>query len=71
MQTSKRVYPGHFRPNYTLYDEEETESGFGSVGKLDGPHQSQSFCGFDQTTNRPAANGGVDAALRGEPLLMN
>ncbi|MEE2813024.1 MAG: hypothetical protein VX945_00865 [Verrucomicrobiota bacterium] len=66
MQTSKRVYPGHFRPNYTTYDEKETQSGFGWVEKLDEPPQSQSFCGFDQTTNRPAADD-EDAVSPGKP----
>ena len=57
---------GRFRPNYTLYGEEETGSVFEWAGRWDEPHQNQSFCGFDQTTSRPAADAGVDAVAYGD-----
>tara|TARA_B100001123_G_scaffold192657_1_gene219736 strand:- start:1227 stop:1433 length:207 start_codon:yes stop_codon:yes gene_type:complete len=63
MQTSKTVVLGCFRPNYTLYDEEETGNGFERVEKRDEPHQHQSCCGSGQTTSRPAANAGGDGEM--------
>jgi len=34
--------------------------------RWDEAHQNQSFCGFDQTTSRPAADDGDDAIAYGD-----